>query len=111
MRISDIINESVDDVYDSVLDLITVMAGEGLQSMAIDTIIMELANGGIDVDEASLFDLLSSIDIVDNIKDDVVYFNTDSEAFGNYSTQAPDPEKQNKTVDRMARKQVDKEIN
>lgn len=111
MRINDIINESIDDIYDSVLDLITVMAGEGLKSMAMDTIILELSNSDIDVDKASLFDLLSNIDIIDNIKNDVVYFNTDSDSFGNYSTQAPDPEKQNKTVDRMARKQVDKEIN
>ena len=47
--------------------------------------------------------------IVDNIKDDVVYFNSNSEQSG-YTNQV-DPEKQDKTIDRMARKQTKKELN
>ena len=107
MLIADIILEN-NTVQDATLDLLTAMAGEGLDSAPLSTLVDELSNQGIDIDATGLFDVLDNLAIVDNIKDDIVYFNTDSEA-SHYGIK-PDPEKQEKQVSKLARKQVDKEI-
>jgi hypothetical protein len=108
MRILDII---VEDNYarDAVIDLLTVLAGEDTDSVGLDVLQQELSANGIDVDHNSLFDLLDNLVIVRNIKDDVVYFNTDSEG-SHHATMDVDPDKQDKQIDKMARKQVSKEI-
>lgn len=107
MRIFDIIVED-NIAKDAVLDLLTVMAGEELDSVGLDVIQQELSAGGIDIDSSALFDLLDNLAIVRNIKDDVVYFNTDSES--SHGSVKPDPEKQDNTIDKMARKKVKKEM-
>lgn len=108
MRYLDLIAEN-SDLQDAVLDLLTVMAGEGINSIPIQVLVNELAKQGIDVDENSLFDVADNLAIVRNIKDDVVFFNTDSDASAGDPEQ-PDPEKQDKQIDKLARKQVKKEL-
>jgi hypothetical protein len=108
MLIAEIVFLEDSEVEAVVLDLLTAMAGEGLDSTPMSAIIDELNNQGIDIDEPSLFDVLENLAIVDNVKDSVVYFNTDSDA--SHYGEKPDPEKQDKTVDKMARKQVKKGI-
>lgn len=109
MRISDIIVEET-PVRDTVIDLLTVLNGEGVDSVAIDALQQEISNQGIDVDHNSLFDLLDTLPIVHNIKDDVVYFSSDSEKSRYNNTQANDIEKQEKKVANLAKKQVKKEL-
>lgn len=108
MRIAEILSEDATDIRGAVIDLLTIMAGEGLDSVGMDTIIKELSAQGMDVDSNSLFDLLNNLAIVRNIKDDVVFFNTDSDQ--SHNSDLPDPEKQKNHVSSMAKKQVDKEL-
>ena len=105
MRYSDLIVENT-TVQDATLDLLTVMAGEGVSSIPLDTISQELQNQDIDVDSTALFDVLNNLAIVKNIKENVVFFNTDSDA--SRGDAEPDPEKQDKTIDKLARKQTKK---
>lgn len=108
MRISDILVE-FDDTRQAVLDIVTIMAGEDAHSLPLDAIRQELSAQGIDIDDNALFDLLQPLVIVDNIKDGIVYFNTDSDAHtagqsGNVDSEV-DSEK---VVKSMAKKQVKK---
>ena len=107
MRIADILNELADP-KSAVLDLLTVLASEGIDTINISALMDELNKQGIDVDHHSLFDLLDGMAIVRNIKDDIVYFSSDSERSTYSSTE--DPEKQQKTVSKLAKKQVKKEL-
>ena len=111
MKIKDIISfalsEDQDFLKDTVIDIMNIMAGEGLDSVNIDMIKTTLDNQGVDADEHALFDILDNLAIVRNIKDGVVFFNTDSEASQGLQDK-PDAEKQDKTIDKLARKQVTK---
>lgn len=112
MKINDIILTLVEnDAKSSIMDMLVTLAAEDIDSVSIDTIQKELAVLGIDVDEAIVFDIADSMDIVDNIKDNVIYFVTSSKS-GHFGVQGKDgdPEKQDKTIDNMARKQVKKEL-
>jgi hypothetical protein len=108
MRYADLVTEDL-DIKDIVLDLLTAMAGEGVESMSLDSLVKELAAQGIDVDAHALFDLLGNLAIVQNVKDNVVYFNADSDQ-SHYQELKVDPEKQDKTIDKLARKKIKKEI-
>ena len=68
-----------------------------------------MAKQGIDVDENSLFDVADNLAIVRNIKDDVISPITDSDALSEILNK-PDPEQQDKKIDKLARKQVKKEL-
>lgn len=107
MRIADIIKEN-NDPESAVLDILTSIAGEGIDEIPLDTILSSLNGQGIDVDKASVFDLLDNLAIVTNIKNDIVTINTDSSS-SQYNVK-DDPEKQDKKVDSMARKQIDKKV-
>lgn len=113
MKIIDVISfplhEEQDQIKDAVLDILSVFAGEGLDSVNIDMVKRSLSNTGVDADEHALFDILDNLAIVRNIKDGVVFFNTDSDQSQGLD-QVPDAEKQEKTVDKLARKQVSKEL-
>jgi aryl carrier-like protein len=108
MRFKDLVTEN-SELEDAVIDLLAVMAGEGVDSVPIASLVKELSNQGIDVDEDALFDVAQNLAIVRNIKDEVIFFNTDSDASRGDPSQ-PDPEKQDKKIDGMARKQVKKEL-
>ena len=108
MRMADIVKETVDP-KSAVIDLLTVLSSEGIDSIDISALQDEMNKQNIDVDHNSLFDLLDNIAIVRNIKDDIVYFSSDSNK-SNYSSTDADPEKQKKTVSKLARKQVKKEL-
>ncbi len=108
MRITDIIRE-VQEVDQTIIDHLTALDAEGLNSIGIDSLTSSLQKNGVAVDRDMVFDVVQNLAIVDNIKDDIVYFNSNSEESG-YDNQV-DPEKQDKTIDRMARKQTKKELN
>ena len=57
MRLADLIRENATS-KDAVLDLLTAMAGEGLDSIPLETLSDELSHQGIDLDENALFDYL-----------------------------------------------------
>jgi uncharacterized protein YecE (DUF72 family) len=80
------------------------MTAEGSTSLSLDTLEKTLDAQNMHVDEQELRDLLDSIPVVNTIKDDVVFFNNDGDV------DAPDPEKQDKTVAKLAKKKVDKEM-
>lgn len=109
MRYADLVRENT-DAQDAVLDLLVSLAGDDVNSIAIDVLVDELGSQGIDVDKKSLFDLLSTLAIVRNIENGVVYFTSDSDQSAGMDDGAPDPEQQDKQVDKLARQQVDKEI-
>lgn len=106
MRFRDILAED-NLARDAVVDIIAMIAGEGADSISFEVVQQELSAQGIDVDRAALFDLATTLPVVNNIKDDVIYFNTDSDQ-SQYGGE--DPEKDDKVVDKMARQQVSKEI-
>ena len=108
MRFADLIAENT-TVQDAVLDLLVTLAGDGINSISLDVLADELASQGIDVDKAALFDLLGTLAIVRNVENDTVYFSSDSDQ-ASAKGDAPDPEQQDKEVEKLARKQVDKEI-
>jgi geranylgeranyl pyrophosphate synthase len=107
MRFSDILVED-DLARNIVVDMFAIVAGEGADSISFEVIQQELASQGIDIDRNALYDLATTLPVVSNIKDDVIFFNTDSDQSG--QSQGEDPEKDDKVVDKMARKQVSKEI-
>ncbi len=113
MRINDIILSSIvedqNHINDAVLDIMSIMAGEGIDSVNFNMIIDNLKHQGIDIDEHALFDILDNLAIVRNIKDGVVFFNTDSDSSQNQYKEV-DPKKDEKKVAKLARKQVKKEL-
>jgi hypothetical protein len=113
MKINDIIVPLVEnDVQSSIMDMLVTLAAEDIDSVSIDTIQNELSVIGLDVDEAIIFDIADGMDIVDNIKDNVIYFVTSSKSghFGIQGKDGADPEKQDKKIDSMARQKVKKEL-
>jgi|TARA_B100001248_G_scaffold255383_1_gene235029 hypothetical protein len=109
MLISEVIFKEDDTTKQSIIDLLTVMSGEGIGTVSLETLLGELSKEGINLDKATLFDVLNNLAIVDNIKDDVVYFNTHSKAFKSFD-KTSDPEKADNKIDQMARKTVKREL-
>jgi hypothetical protein len=97
MRYNDLIRHTL-------IDMLSVMTAEEATSISLDTLEKTLDAQNMHVDEQELRDLLDSIPIVNTIKDNVVFFNIDGDV------DAPDPEKQDKTVAKLAKKKVDKEM-
>lgn len=97
MRYNDLIRHTL-------IDLLSVMTAEGATSLSLNTIEQTLDAQGMHIDEQELRELLDSIPVVNTVKDDVVFFNNDGDV------DAPDPEKQDKTVAKLAKKKVDKEM-
>jgi len=100
MRYSDLIK-------DRVLDLLTMLDAEGIKTVSVDAISQELEKMGTDADSKTLTSLLDDLSIVNNIKDGIVYFYSSEK---DIDSSDPDPEKQQNKIDKLARKQVDKEI-
>jgi len=100
MRYSDLIK-------DQVLDLVTMLDAEGLNTVSLDALIDELQKSGHDTDSSTLISLLDSLDIVDKVSNGIVHFHG-GENDGN--NDEPDPEQQDNKIDKMARKQVKKEL-
>lgn len=106
MRFNDLFEYS--EVENAVVDLLTVLSAEGIDTISMDALVAELESQGHDVDEPSLFDEIQKLNMVHNIKDGVVRFHTSSK---NANIQhIEDPEKDEKVIDKMARKQVKKEL-
>jgi hypothetical protein len=105
MRFSEIVVEDTSDIKSIIIDIISVAAAEGMSSLSLDTLAKSLAEMGNEIDHSLLFDILDSISIVDNIKDDVIFFGRDGK-----SSSAPSREQQDNRIDKMARKQVKKDI-
>jgi len=97
MRYNDLIRHTL-------IDLLSVMTAEGATSLSLDTIEKTLDAQGMHIDEQELRDLLDTVPVVNTVKDDVVFFNKEGEV------DAPDPEQQDKTVAKLAKKKVDKEM-
>ena len=105
MRFSEIVVEDTSDIKSIIIDIISVAAAEGMSSLSLDTLAKSLAEMGNEIDHSLLFDILDSISIVDNIKDDVIFFGRDGK-----SSSEPSREQQDNRIDKMARKQVKKDI-
>jgi|TARA_B110000977_G_scaffold165757_1_gene213207 hypothetical protein len=105
MRFSEIVVEDTSDIKSIIIDIISVAAAEGMSSLSLDTLAKSLAEMGNEIDHSLLFDILDSIPIVDNIKDDVIFFGRDGK-----SSSEPSREQQDNRIDKMARKQVKKDI-
>ena len=72
MRFNDLFEYS--EVENAVVDLLTVLSAEGIDTISMDALVAELESQGHDVDEPSLFDEIQKLDMVHNIKDGVVRF-------------------------------------
>ena len=70
MRYTDLFEISVVD--SKVIDLLSILSSEGVESIPLDALVSELVAMGVDVDDQSLFDELDNIPIVNNIKDEIV---------------------------------------
>ena len=97
------------EVDSKVIDLLSILSSEGVDSIPLESLVTELKAMGVDADMESLFDEISNLPIVNNIKDGMVYFNTFKSDASNLNK--VDPEKADKTVTNMAKKQVKKELN
>jgi hypothetical protein len=101
MRYTDLIKSQM-------IDLLTALDAEGISTVPVATLQRELNTRGLDVDEAGIQDILDGIGIVGNVSDEgIVYFNSDP---GHKDIEADRAEKQDKDIDRLARKQVKKEL-
>ena len=109
MRYTDLVGilKEADDINQAVLDVLTTIAGEGVGTANFELIQQELSAQGYDVDDNALFDIMNNLAIVNNIENDVVHFNTDSDQSKSQG-QENDPEKDKKHVGKPARKQVKK---
>jgi len=106
MRFNDLFEYS--EVDNAIVDLLIVLSAEGIDTISMEALIAELESQGHDVDEPSLFDELQNIPMVHNIKDNMISFHTSSK---NANIQnIKDPEKDEKVIDKMARKKVKKEL-
>ena len=97
MRFSDLVKSSV-------IDILSTLTAEGVYSVSIETLLKTLQSQGLSVDNQSLFALIDTLPIVNTIKDNVVHFN---------KADAPndsDPEKDEKTVSKLASKKINKEL-
>ena len=104
MRYTDLFE--ISQVDSKIIDLLSILSSEGVESIPLEAIVVELVAMGTDVDEQSLSDEMQDLPIVNNIKDGIVYFNTVS--MGASSLNKVDPEASKKKVKAMAKKQVDK---
>ena len=104
MRFSEIV-EDTSDITSIIIDIISMAAAEGMSSLSIDTIQRSLSEMGNDIDHSMLFDVLDSIPVIDNIKDDVIFFGRDDS-----TSSEPSKDQQDNRIDKMARKQVKKDI-
>jgi|TARA_B110000908_G_scaffold76823_1_gene92453 hypothetical protein len=104
MRYADLFE--ITQVDSKIIDLLSILSSEGVESIPLDAIVTELLATGVDVDEQSLFDEMQDLPIVNNIKDGIVYFNTSSMDASNLNK--VDPEKSKSKVKAMAKKQVKK---
>jgi hypothetical protein len=104
MRFSEIA-EDTSDINRVVIDIIAVASAEGLHSLSIDTIHRSLSDMGNEINKDMLFDVLDAIPAIDNIKDDVIFFGNDGKA-----ADEPSKDQQDNHIDKMARKQVNKDI-
>lgn len=98
MRYSDLVRHSV-------IDILSTLTAEGVYSVSFETLMKTLNNQDLDVDRATLFTLVDTLPIVNTVKDDVVHFNKAE------SPNDENPEKDANKVDKLARKQVNKELN
>lgn len=102
MRYTDLIKSQL-------IDLLAALDAEGISTVPLATLQRELNNRGLDIDDAEIHDLLDSVGIIDNVSDDgIVYFNSDP---GHTDLEQDRAEKQDKDIDKLARKQVKKELN
>ena len=106
MRFNDLFEYS--EIDNAVVDLLIVLSAEGIDTISMEALIAELESQGHDVDEPSLFDELQNIPTVHNIKDGIVSFHTSSKNANIQNIE--DPEKDEKVIDKMARKKVKKEL-
>jgi len=105
MRFSEIIREDSSDVTSLVLDIVTSANAEGMTSLSVDTLAKSLSAMGQEVDHALLFDLLDAMPVIDNIKDDIIYFGSDG-----HTDSEPTRASQENHIDKMARKQIKKDL-
>jgi hypothetical protein len=98
MRYADLIKAQI-------IDMLAILTGEGLDTVSIEALQKELASQNIDVDSATLIDIVTNLPIVNNIENNVVHFNRVQDPDSEVS-----PEQQDKKIDTLARKQVNKEI-
>jgi hypothetical protein len=94
MRYADLFE--ITQVDSKIIDLLSILSSEGVESIPLDAIVTELLATGVDVDEQSLFDEMQDLPIVNNIKDGIVYFNTSSMDASNLNK--VDPEKSKSKV-------------
>tara|TARA_B100000900_G_scaffold34967_1_gene26357 strand:+ start:17386 stop:17712 length:327 start_codon:yes stop_codon:yes gene_type:complete len=106
MRFNDLFEYS--EVDNAIVDLLIVLSAEGIDTISMEALIAELESQGHDVDEPSLFDELQNIQMVHNIKNGIVSFHTSSKNANIQNVE--DPEKDEKVIDKMARKKVKKEL-
>ena len=106
MRFNDLFEYS--EVDNAIVDLLIVLSAEGIDTISMEALIAELESQGHDVDEPSLFDELQNIPMVHNIKNGIVSFHTSSKNANIQNVE--DPEKDEKVIDKMARKKVKKEL-
>lgn len=98
MRYADLIKAQI-------IDMLAILTGEGLDTVSVEALQKELASQNIDVDSATLIDIVTNLPIVDNVENNVVHFNRVQDPDSEVS-----PEQQDKKIDNLARKQVNKEI-
>lgn len=106
MRFADLFEYS--EIDDRVIDLLSVLSGEGVQSISMESLIKELKSMGIDADVNSLFDEISNLSMIDTIENGIVYFHNSTNDRANPTVDQE--EKDSKKVSQMAQKKVDKEI-
>jgi hypothetical protein len=98
MRYADLIKAQI-------IDMLAILTGEGLDTVSIEALQKELSSQNIDVDSATLIDIVTNLPIVNNVENNVVHFNRIEDPNAEVS-----PEQQDKKIDNLARKQVKKEI-
>jgi hypothetical protein len=94
-------------IKSQVIDLLVALDAEGISTVPVATLQRELNSRGLDVDEPGLLDILDGIVIVKNVDSDIIYFNSDPH---NKDVEPDQAEKQDKKIDKLARKQVNKEL-
>lgn len=108
MLISEIINESIDtddSLHDDILNSILAAKAEGIAQLSVSGFVSELQKSGYDIDVDTFVDIVDSLDVVDNINNDVITVKAENNIDSEEKSKKTDPRSD---VKKLAKSQLKK---
>ena len=97
------------ELQDDVTNLLVAISAEGISEVDMDQLKVDLQNMGYNINTKNLFDIVSNLPVVSNASYNKIELATDADTTGDDPEQDKEDDDQ-KTVDDLADKQVQKEL-